>query len=122
MTMVSWLIETSRPRRCGGETSAIYIGERFDARPMATPPSIRHATNTVKVCASAMPMEVTANNSAASASSRFRPCRSLNAPAPSAPNKQPISAQLFAQPDNAALWRSKYRSKNGFAPPITTQS
>ena len=44
MTMVSWLIDTSRPRTAAGATSAMYIGERFDARPMATPPSIRQAT------------------------------------------------------------------------------
>ena len=40
-TMVSWFIETKRPRSSAGEISAIYIGERFEAMPMANPPSMR---------------------------------------------------------------------------------
>ena len=55
MTMVSWLIETSLPRICAGAISAMYIGERFDARPMATPPKMRHAMKMVKLVASALP-------------------------------------------------------------------
>ena len=35
------------------------MGERFEARPMATPPSIRHATKMEKLGASALPREVT---------------------------------------------------------------
>ena len=55
MTMVSWLIETSRPRMAAGAISAMYMGERFEARPMATPPRMRQATKTVKLGASAVP-------------------------------------------------------------------
>src|ERR1019366_5288884 len=84
MTMVSWLMETSLPRICAGAISAIYIGERFDARPMATPPSIRQATKIVKFDANALPREVTANKSAETMSSLLRPNLSLNAPAISA--------------------------------------
>ena len=47
MTMVSWLIDTSLPRTCAGATSAIYMGDRFDANPMAVPPTMRHTTNAV---------------------------------------------------------------------------
>ena len=74
---------------------------------MATPPSIRHAMKTVKLPASALPMEVTANSSAARMSSRLRPNLSLNAPAISAPTRQPMSAQLLAQPICASLVSSK---------------
>ncbi len=121
-TIVSWLIDTSRPRNCAGATSAMYMGDRFDARPMATPPSIRHATKMVKSGASAFPIEVPAKRKAEKISSRLRPNLSLIAPATSAPTRQPMSAQLFAHPDCAALVRWKYLSKNGFAPPMTTQS
>ena len=103
ITMVSWLTETSLPRICAGAISAIYIGERLDARPMATPPSIRHATKMAKFGASALPNEVTANKNADSSNNFLRPNLSLNAPATSAPTRQPMSAQLFAQPDNWAL-------------------
>src|ERR1039457_3899288 len=98
MTMVSWLMETSLPRICAGAISAIYIGERLDARPMATPPKMRHAMKMVKLLASALPREVTAKTSAATINNRLRPNLSLNAPAINAPTKQPISAQLLAQP------------------------
>ena len=105
--MVSWLIETSLPRIWAGATSEIYIGDRLDARPIATPPSIRHTMNTVKLWASALPSDVTANITAASINRRLRPNLSLNAPAASEPNRQPMSAQLFAQPICASLVNSK---------------
>ena len=105
MTMVSWLMETSLPRICAGAISAMYMGERFDARPMATPPSIRHEMKIANEGASALPREVTANRNADKINSRLRPNLSLNAPATSAPARQPMSAQLLAQPDCAALVR-----------------
>jgi hypothetical protein len=73
-TMVSWLMETSLPRICAGATSAIYMGERFDASPMATPPKHPPADEDGKVAsASALPSEVTANRNADRISSRLRP-------------------------------------------------
>ena len=96
-------METSRPRICAGATSAIYIGDKFDASPMATPPSIRQKMKMEKLPASALPSEVTAKSNADKISSRFRPNLSLNAPAISAPTRQPMSAQLFAQPICASL-------------------
>jgi hypothetical protein len=53
--------------------------------------------------ASALPSEVTANRNADEISSRLRPNLSLNAPATSAPTRQPMSAQLLAQPICASL-------------------
>ena len=97
-TMVSWLMETSLPRIAAGATSAMYMGERFEARPMATPPSMRHAMKTEKLSAKALPSEVTAKMRAERMSSRLRPNRSLPAPASSAPTRQPMRAQLLAQP------------------------
>jgi hypothetical protein len=47
-TMASWLRLTRRPRHSAGLISAMYMGEMFDARPMARPPTMRHAMNAVK--------------------------------------------------------------------------
>src|SRR5258708_39869977 len=47
-TMASWFSETRRPRHWAGLISAIYIGDRLDAMPMATPPTIRQATKAEK--------------------------------------------------------------------------
>ena len=70
---------------------------------MATPPKMRQAMKTVKLPASALPSDVTAKITAAMTSNRFRPNLSLNAPATNAPTRQPMSAQLFAQPIWASL-------------------
>jgi hypothetical protein len=81
----------------------MYMGDRFEARPIATPPSIRQAMKMANVGASALPNEVTANRNADSTSSHLRPKLSLSAPATSAPTRQPINAQLLAQPERAGL-------------------
>ena len=73
MTMVSWLIATRRPRAAAGAISAMYMGERFDARPIATPPSMRQATKIPKLVAIALPSDVTTNRAAEKISRRFRP-------------------------------------------------
>ncbi len=98
ITIVSWLSETRLPRACAGATSAIYIGDRLDARPMAAPPAMRHSTNTPNDPASPVATEDTAKSSADRINSRFRPKRSLSAPESSAPSRQPSSALLLAQP------------------------
>ena len=64
MTMVSWLSETNLPRTAAGETSAMYMGEMFEARPMPTPPRSRKTTNHAKRSASAVPMPVARKSSA----------------------------------------------------------
>ena len=121
-------MDTRRPRIPAGATSEIYIGERFEASPIAVPPMIRHRTKQRKFGARAFPSDVTTKIMAEIVSSHLRPNRSLKAPAPMAPNKHPTSAQLLAQPErklshiDSAAWISKNGSKNGFAPPITTQS
>ena len=121
-TIVSWLIETSLPRDWAGAISEMYIGARLEARPIATPPSIRHSMKALKDWARALPMEVTAKRSAERMRSRFLPKRSLRPPAATAPTRQPIRAQLFAQPTRCGSCSWKKLSKNGFAPPMTTQS
>ena len=40
--MAIWLTDTSRPRRCAGAISAIYIGVDMEAMPMPMPPSQRN--------------------------------------------------------------------------------
>ncbi len=122
ITMVSWLTATSRPRRWAGAISAMYIGERLDAMPIATPPAIRHVTKAVNDPAHPVSTDDSAKSSAAARSSFFRPNRSLNAPVASEPIRQPASAHEFAHPISAAVVRPKLFSKNGFAPPMTTQS
>src|ERR1035441_4721277 len=59
-------METSRPRMRSGATSAMYIGERLEARPIATPPDIRQARNTANVPAIPVPIELTGNRNAES--------------------------------------------------------
>ena len=122
ITMVSWLTATSRPRRWAGATSAMYIGDRFDAMPIATPPAIRQVTKAANEPAQPVSTDDAANSSAAASSSFFRPKRSLSAPVTSEPTRQPTSAHEFAHPTSAAVVRPKLFSKNGFAPPMTTQS
>ena len=98
MTMVSWLMATSRPRRAGGAISEMYIGEILEARPMLMPPRMRQVTNAGKLCANAIPMEERTKFAAANISIGLRPKRSLSAPEASAPARHPSSAQLCAQP------------------------
>ena len=98
-------MDTSLPRIWAGAISAMYMGERLEARPMATPPRMRHVTKMKKVGATALPREVTANSRAEVINNFFRPKRSLNAPAKREPKRQPMRAQLLAQPDWAASVR-----------------
>ena len=106
-TRVSWFMDTSLPRIWAGAISAMYMGDRLEARPMATPPRIRHVTKMKKVGATAFPREVTANSRAEAINNFFRPNRSLRAPAKREPKRQPMRAQLLAQPDWAASVRWK---------------
>jgi len=98
------------------------MGESPDAMPMATPPKMRHTTNQENDGAQPVSTDDTAKSSAERISSRLRPKRSLTAPTNTAPARQPSSAQLLAQPRASSLTRRKNGSKNGFAPPMTTQS
>ena len=75
----------------------------------------------MKLCASALPTEVTANNNAATMSSRLRPKRSLNPPAINAPADSRSTRNC--SPSRSALHSSVQSSAGkGFAPPMTTQS
>ena len=80
----------------------MYIGDRFDAMPIATPPAIRHVTNAGNDPAQPVSTDDPAKSSAAAISSFFRPNRSLSAPVTSEPIRQPTSAHEFAQPTSAA--------------------
>src|SRR5215470_15449307 len=108
ITIASWLRETSLPRTCAGATSAMYIGERFEARPIATPPASRHRTKLLKVLAAAIPRDETAKKNAATVSRVLRPNLSLRLPETSAPTKHPTRAQLIAQPccDASRKWKN----------------
>ena len=96
--MVSWLIETNRPRTFPGVISAIYIGERFDARPIPMPPKILNATNMLNEPAEPVPSEAATNNPADRINNLFLPRLSLSHPEITAPARHPARAQLIAQP------------------------
>ena len=121
-------METSRPRMPAGATSEIYMGERFEASPIAVPPMIRQRTKQMKFGARAFPIDVTTKIMAEIVSSHLRPKRSLKAPAPIAPNSTRPAHSYWPNPRGNCPtsfrlpWISKNGSKNGFAPPITTQS
>ncbi len=102
-------METNLPRICAGAISAMYIGDKLEASPIATPPKMRQLIKIVKLLANALPRDVTAKINAATINNRLRPNLSLKPPAASAPNKQPINAQLLAQPICESVVNSKYR-------------
>ena len=90
---------------------------------MATPPRMRQATKIGEGVASPLPREVTAKSSAepGSAVACGRTGRSSpgdHGPAQTTKQRATVRPALQA----LGLVRSKYRSKNGLAPPITTQS
>ena len=91
-------MDTNRPRKCAGAISAIYIGDKLEAIPMAKPPTKRNTLKKVKECTAPVPTAVQINNPAAKIKIGLRPKRSLSLPALSAPNKQPIKALLIAHP------------------------
>ena len=107
MTMVSWLTETSLPRISAGAISAMYMGERLEARPMPTPPTMRKTTKTVKSGARAVQTAETVKNAPARMRSRLRPKRSERPPETSAPMRQPTRALDMAQPICDGVVRSK---------------
>ncbi len=108
MTMVSWLTETNLPRIEAGEISAMYMGERFEARPMATPPRRRFPMKNEKLGARAVMMPVPVKRNPARMSRRFRPKRSLSPPETSEPTRHPTRALDMAQP----IWDGVVRLKN----------
>ena len=71
--MVSWLIDTKRPRSRAGVTSAMYTGDTFEAMPMPSPPTMRATTNQPKRSATPVPTAETVKSSAASNNMRLRP-------------------------------------------------
>ena len=58
ITMLSWFIDTIRPRTRAGANSAIYIGAKIKAAPTPQPPSMRAATSVKKLVTSADPTAV----------------------------------------------------------------
>ena len=72
-TIVIWLRLTSRPRTSEGDTSAMYIGEMADARPMPTPPTRRAMQNSQKLLKMPVAMALTVKSTAATISNGRRP-------------------------------------------------
>ena len=110
MTIVNWFMATSLPRTAAGAISAMYIGERFEAKPMATPPAIRQRLKARKVPINPVPIEEMTKTIAEKTRSHLRPSLSLRLPEMSAPMRQPMSALPIAQPFSEADCRLKNRS------------
>src|SRR5690606_28577024 len=51
ITKVNWLMDTNRPLYFAGAISAIYIGDRVEARPIPNPPMTLSTINNVKLSA-----------------------------------------------------------------------
>jgi len=98
MTMASWLTVTSRPRRCDGAISAIYIGEVMAAKPTPIPPTARQMQKSKKVRGSAVPMADTRKHTAATHSVARRPIESLSHMPAKGPAIEPRIALLTAKP------------------------
>ena len=90
------MIDTNRPRIEAGLISAMYIGERLDAKPMPMPPTNRAMLNVAKSQAAAVRIALSVNRKPATMSGGFRPKRSDSMPETAAPTKQPMSAVLSA--------------------------
>jgi hypothetical protein len=101
-TMVSWFMDTRRPRHGAGLTSAMYTGETLEAIPIATPPAMRQTTKNANVGAHPVSTEETAKIAAEAIRRILRPKRSAAAPATSEPSRHPSNAQLLAQPISRA--------------------
>ena len=98
MTIVNWLSVTNLPLIAAGATSAMYIGLRHDAMPMAIPPMKRAVKNGAKLLNAPVPIEDTTKMKADRIKSGLRPYRSAREPAVSAPSIHPASAMLVARP------------------------
>ena len=82
-------METSRPRIPAGATSEMYIGERFEASPIAVPPKIRQRTKQTKFGARALPIDVAMKITAEIVRQPFAPEAIAQCAALMAPNRQP---------------------------------
>ena len=69
-----------RPRSLGGAISAMYMGAMISAAPTPKPPSMRAATRTAKLGATAQTSAEIVNRTAAILSTGRRPSRSLSGP------------------------------------------
>jgi len=73
MTIISWLIAISRPRRCAGAISAMYMGAVRIAAPTASPPRMRATMKAGYECAVAARSEEPKKSTAVRNSTAFRP-------------------------------------------------
>src|SRR4029453_15743667 len=110
--------EASRPRMCGGATSAIYIGASTLAAPMARPPRSREAMNTPAELARPGAAALMRNRAAFSNIGGRRPYRSATVPATKAPTAHPSRTDATAKPVVAARVPKAWASASTV--PLTT--
>ena len=94
----------------GGDISAIYIGERFRAIPIANPPAILNRLYCQNSALNAVPSADTANRKPEKISRRRLPYLSAVRKQKTAPKMHPTSAELVPQPFKCAEVRPKYGS------------
>lgn len=81
-----------------GATSAMYMGESPEARPMPTPPKKRATRKAPKVPTAPVAYDDSRKTTEETVSSLFRPMRSASVPTVMAPAMQPMSAMVMASP------------------------
>ena len=119
--MFNWLIETSRPRRCGGAISVMYMGQTTDADPTATPPTNRKTRKAYQFHAAAQPTAETRNKTASRISTGRRPHQSAGRPEARAPAIVPIKALETVNPSRLSFSVNAWRNAP-VAPEITAVS
>src|ERR1700730_2967187 len=87
-----------RPRIAAGDTSAMYAGATTDAAPTPNPPMRRKMKNISADCDAPAPAAPTANSTAVSSISGFRPIFSAYCPASSAPMADPTNTEETDNP------------------------
>ncbi len=119
--IANMLTATSAPRTRAGTSSAMYIGEMKEARPIPSPlttlPAINHAT----VGAKAVPMALAAKIMPAQMSGLRRPKRFVRTPPAVAPTMAPIKTMLTTISSMVAE-RENWFWTNRMAPEITPVS
>ncbi len=103
VTIASCCSEPSRPRRCAGAISAMYVGAITDADPIARPPTKRQSMSPPTLPGNAEPIAEIMKSTAATRMAWMRPRRSAMRPAYQAPTAQPSSAMLTMKPVCAGL-------------------
>ncbi len=98
MTMANWNNDVSRPRRCAGAASEMYIGDTTAARPIAKPPTMRQNMKSAVLNGNACPTPATRKRIAEVIITLRRPNLSVSRPPMNAPTADPSRATATTKP------------------------